>query len=482
MKICLLNDAFPPVIDGVANVVANYAKFITSLNLGEPLVGTPYYPDADYSEYPFPVITYLSASTEAIASGYRAGYPFALREIARMAEFQPEIIHTHCPFTSCMIARNLREVTQAPVVLTYHTKYDIDIRKAIRSEFLQKESIHAVVHNISACDEVWTVSRGAGENLKSLGYEGTYTVVENGVDFEKGRVDDAAVHEALRDYDLPEDVPVFLFIGRMMNYKGLPMIADAVKMLSDEGIDYRMVFVGGGTDAQSIYEKVKGYHLNIDSYADGRCESVTSSSPGKVIFAGPVSDRNLLRIWNSRADLFIFPSTFDTNGLVVREAAACGLASVLIKDSAAAEGVSDGRNGFLIDENAEALASFLKYACGYRDFLHQAGQHAMDEIYLSWNDAVRKAVNLYADLIYMKKCGLLKQRKPLADDPLYEMSAAAIRHCQHEIHVMNRKTAAEHMPAYEGMLDNIAVHAASLADSLYDGIEDVLGFFDNLNL
>ena len=37
-------------------------------------------------------------------------------------------------------------------------------------------------------------------------------------------------------------------------------------------------------------------------------------------------DREILRAWNTRADLFLFPSTFDTNGLVVREAAACGLA------------------------------------------------------------------------------------------------------------------------------------------------------------
>ena len=166
---------------------------------------------------------------------------------------------------------------------------------------------------------------------------------------------------------------------------------------------------------------------------------------------------------------------------MVREAAACGLASVLIKDSAAAEGVADGRNGFLIEENAESLAEFLKRACGYRDFLHQAGQHAMDEIYLSWNDAVRKAVNLYADLIYMKKCGLLKQRKPLADDPLYEMSAAAIKHCQHEIHVMNRKAAAASVPVYEGMLDNFTDHASGFMDNLYGGFEDVLTFFDNLN-
>ena len=44
MNICLLNDSFPPVIDGVANVVINYAKYLQSEHSCGVLVGTPDYP------------------------------------------------------------------------------------------------------------------------------------------------------------------------------------------------------------------------------------------------------------------------------------------------------------------------------------------------------------------------------------------------------------------------------------------------------
>ena len=50
MKICLLNDSFPPVIDGVVNAVVNYAEYLSKNN--EVLVGTPGYPGEDYSKYP----------------------------------------------------------------------------------------------------------------------------------------------------------------------------------------------------------------------------------------------------------------------------------------------------------------------------------------------------------------------------------------------------------------------------------------------
>ena len=59
----------------------------------------------------------------------------------------------------------------------------------------------------SAFDEVWTVSHGAGENLRSLGYEGDWRVMPNGVDFAKGRVEEEIVRETCRDFDLPAGVP-----------------------------------------------------------------------------------------------------------------------------------------------------------------------------------------------------------------------------------------------------------------------------------
>ena len=94
-----------------------------------------------------------------------------------------DIIHSHCPISSTLLARLLRERIDVPLVMTYHTKFDIDIANAIRSRILQEEAKRLLVQNIAACDEVWTVSRGAGENLRSLGYEGDYIVSPGAVAF-----------------------------------------------------------------------------------------------------------------------------------------------------------------------------------------------------------------------------------------------------------------------------------------------------------
>ena len=102
---------------------------------------------------------------------------------------------------------------------------------------------------------------------------------------------------------------------------------------------------------------------------------------------------------------------YDTNGIVVREAAACGLASVLIKDSCAAEGITHDRNGFIIEENAHSMASLLEMLSKELPHLADVGQHAMDEIYISWEDSVREAKNRYEEIIQMSKEGALPSKK-----------------------------------------------------------------------
>lgn len=454
MKVCLLNDSFPPVIDGVANVVMNYAKILQEKELAEVIVGTPRYPDTDYSVYPYRVEAYHSFDTTKIIKGYRAGNPLDIKEIHNIAEFSPDIIHSHCPVSSTILARVLRGHTDAPIVFTYHTKFDVDIAKALKTKFAQKETIRALVANIEACDEVWVVSQGAGENLKSLGYEGEYRVVNNGVDFAKGRVEASIVSEVTKDYDLPEGVPVFLFVGRIIKYKGLPLILDALRKLDAEGMDFRMVFVGSGPDSEELKAKALEYGL-----LDKKC-----------LFVGPVYDRQVLRAWNTRADLFLFPSTYDTNGIVVREAAACGLASVLIKGSCAAEGITHGRNGYMIDENAEALYSLLSTICTDMERVKQVGQNAMDEIYISWEDSVQAAYDRYLQVLDNKKSGMYLTKRQIVKEKFKDFTYDKLDDAKQFFNNQKR--------IYDNMLDNVEEFSQGIVKDVIEEFRDTFHDID----
>ena len=378
MNICLANDSFPPLIDGVANTVVNYATVIQK-KYGNAIVATPKYPKVK-DNYPFQVVRYPSVNTNKIF-GYRMGYPFSGIAMSKIKNADIDLIHTHCPIISTLLAREVREITNAPIIFTYHTKFDIDIRKAIRGKYIQDTAIKYLVKNIEACDEVWVVSEGAGKNLKDLGFSGDYIVMENGVDMSVGQAPKEKIDEIKVENNIPNDIPVFLFVGRMKWYKGIKIILDALAAIKDE-FDFRMALVGDGDDREEMQD-----YANEVGVAN------------KCIFTGAIHDREVLRIWYSAADLFLFPSTYDTNGIVVREAVACSLASVLVKGSCAAEGITDGENGILIDENPQSLAEALREICKNPEKTKILGNNAMQTLYISWEQSIDKAYERYCEVV-----------------------------------------------------------------------------------
>ena len=388
--ICLLNDSFPPLIDGVSNTVVNYAKELPRYGY-QPMVITPSHTDANDALFPYPIARYPSLSTDRF-EGYPAGVPFS-PEVAAMVKSHPvSVLHSHCPIMSTFMARQLRQITDVPIILTYHSKFDVDIDKIVKHEPLRAACKKALSSNIAACDEVWVVSQGAGENLRRLGYIGDYLVMPNGVDMPLGKAPDSDIAAATNGYDLPANVPVYLFVGRMMWYKGLRLILDSLSCLKANGNSFRMVFIGGGEDMQAV-----------QAYA-AQC-----GIQDRCIFTGPIHDRAVLRAWYGRADLLLFPSTYDTNGLVVREAAASGVAAVLIKDSCAAEGILHGRNGYLITESADEMSLLLQSLS--MEQMHCVGEFAAKEIYLSWHDAIKLAAERYAIVIDRYKSGLYTRKR-----------------------------------------------------------------------
>lgn len=395
MKIALLNDSFPPLIDGVANTVKSYASILCNRG-DDPVVITPMYPYAT-DNYEHKVYRYKSIATDKLI-GYRAGNPFSVSTITDLYYENFDIMHVHCPFASAVLASCVKTFSKnkIPLVFTYHTKFDIDIEKRVHIHGFRHIVRRFVINNIKQMDEVWVVSEGAGQNLRSLGYKGNYIVMPNGTDFKKGKASEDAVNELNKKYGIDSETPVFLFVGRMMWYKNVGLSLEALKKLKDDGIEFHMFLVGDGNDRNAMEQHVGQLGLS-----------------NNVTFTGAVTDREQLRVFYSRADLFLFPSTYDTSGLVVKEAAACDCPSVLVKDSCASEGVVDGVSGFICEENADSLYRVIKNAISDKDKLRQVGIDAGKFVYYSWEDSVATARKRYEYIIEnykKKKHGLFRRR------------------------------------------------------------------------
>ncbi len=381
MHIGLLNDSFPPCVDGVAQAVKNYAYALDAQPDYRVSVIAPRARGAKDNEFPFRVHRYASLPMPK-RIGYTAGTPFSPILLRNLNGLRMDLLHVHCPFASAVLADELTHIRKVPIIHTYHTRFDIELRTRIHTPAVRAAGLQVIRRNLEAATEVWAVTDACGKALRKVGYDGDYFVMENGTDFAFGKADTARAESLREQYNIPDDRLVMLFVGRMMWYKNVKIILDAMKIARQKGLLFTLLMVGDGVDAPAIHAYAKSIGLEND-----------------VRFTGMLLDREQLRDFYTLSDLFLFPSTYDTSGLVVKEAAACECPSVLTRGSCASEGVTDGLNGFLANENATDFARVVLSACEDEQALKTVGARAGATLYLSWDDAVKKAAARYEEVL-----------------------------------------------------------------------------------
>lgn len=379
LKVGQFNDSFPPTIDGVAQAVKNYASVMHE-KFCDVTVVTPNYKDV-VDNYPFEVFRYQSIPLDK-RIGYRAGNPFNIETLIKLRQKHFDLMHIHAPFASSVLAQNVNHRPKVPIVLTYHTKFEVDISKRIPLIGFRKIAMRFLLENINNADEIWVVTEGCGKALRNIGYRGGYRVMENGTDFAFGKAPEEKIENLREKYTIRDDELIFLFVGRMMWYKNVRLILDSLKILKSKGVPFRAFMIGDGFDAPHI----RKYAADI-GIAD------------ETEFTGPIYDREYLRVFYSLADIFLFPSTYDTSGIVVKEAAACNCPALLVRDSCASEGVVHNFSGYLAEENPSSCASVLFDACQDRNRIHEVGVNAGEHIYLSWDTAVSRAYQRYTEIL-----------------------------------------------------------------------------------
>lgn len=386
LKIAVGTDAFPPTTDGISNVAQNYASLINKEH-GKAVIVTPKNPNQQDANYDYEIFRYKSWWFPS-KEGYSFGWPFGDKLSYEIINRGFDVLHSHCPLATSYYFRLVNRKLRIPTVLTYHTKYEYDFDRRVPIKPARDFAYRFLLNNINAADEVWVTSAGTADSLRKIGYNGDFIVMPNGCDMKKTIIDPKTTAEIKASYGIPQNVPLFIYAGRMIWYKNIKIILDACKMMKNAGRDFRLIMLGFGADEN----KIKRYYQRL-GIAD------------KIINTGKMLNREKMQQHYATADLLIFPSTFDTNGLVVREAASCATPSLLVKDSCAAEGVTDGINGFLCEESAESIFGKLCEIANKRQLIETVGLGAQKDIYISWNEAVSRAYSRYqivADDFYTK--------------------------------------------------------------------------------
>lgn len=381
MVIGEFSESYPPHIDGVGMVVRSYCEELsrageTCYYIAPKNAGRKYKNAAPET---FPVIKY--ASLPIPNEAYSVGLPaLDLSFQLDLNQIPFDIVHAHTPFVSAIEATRIVRERHIPLVATLHSKYYDDILAKTHSEVIANAVVQRVVQFFNRCDEVWTVNEATAEVLRGYGYKREIVIMPNGTNLWYPTYEDA--RKAEMRFNLGRG-NVFLFVGQQNFKKNTDSILKAAALYKKTGADFRIVFAGQGPDAERMQAMAQEFGLSANA-----------------VFTGHIADREILKGLYARADLFVFPSLYDNAPMVVREAAAAGTPSILIRNSCAADGVIDGENGFLCENTPEDIAACMERAL---KTAKTVGARARDTIPIPWSGIAKQVIDRYTALIERKK-------------------------------------------------------------------------------
>ncbi|MCL2747445.1 MAG: glycosyltransferase [Oscillospiraceae bacterium] len=388
MVIGLYNESFYPILDGVVTTVNNYAYWLNRKHC-RCFVVTPRSPKYR-DDHAYQIARYQSIPVFG-RYPYRVGLPAFDSRFRTWQKRQPmDLVHAHSPFFAGHEALRMARKRGIPLVATFHTKYYDDFLETTKNKILSKTLLDVVVRFFQSADVVWTVNQSTTQTLYEYGYRGDVEVMPNGVDDFGFQTTGGLPTPRFREtFGIKPDIPLLLYVGQLVWQKNIKTMLEAValykgkvNMSKTAGFPFQLALVGDGAARGDIRRMIS---------ALGLCD--------EVVLTGAISDRVLLSQAYRSADLFLFPSVYDTAALVAREAAFFGLPSILIEGANAAEDIVHGDNGFLCENTPEDLSDCIHMALRDDELRRKVGQRAKQTLPVSWEEIVEKAYGRYEEIV-----------------------------------------------------------------------------------
>ncbi len=347
MRIALFTETYLPHINGVVTHVKILRDGL--LQQGhEVLVVT-----ADYQtkqHYVKDGILHCPAIKSKRFYGYGVASPFSRRRLKLVQDFHPDIIHIHNEFGIGLSGIFAAKQLKVPLVYTLHTMYDDYLYYVAPRHLLRmaKKISHDYFRLLgNAATELTGPSPKCQEYFQQIGVKKDVNVIPNAVeldDFSPDRISAENKAAFRRRYQIPDDVMIACFVGRLGHEKSVDVLLDYwAKTITPED-KIMLCIIGGGPVQAELEQQAKD--LGIDSM---------------VVFTGAVPHDQMPPYYAS-CDVYVTASLSDTNSISMLEGMATGL-PVLRRYDALNENVDqvrDGVNGYVFDSSEEMAAQLRR--------------------------------------------------------------------------------------------------------------------------
>lgn len=385
MKIGIFTNNYLPNPYGVTGSVESFRHEFEKLG-HEVYVFAPRY--AEYSDANPHVFRYPSLDIN-VKFRFPMPIPWSRKMDGIIDGLELDIVHVQHPNLLGSAGLKWARRKGIPVVFTWHTLYDryAHFAKIIPEKFAAQWLIRQAAKFANQVDQVIVPTESIKGIIRGWGViNPNLSAVPTGID--ENLFEHANAFRIRKELKIKGNELVLLLVSRLTQEKNVKFVMQAVAPLIQENLKIKFIVVGGGDHLESMKRVVSEYQIE-----------------DQVFFAGEVP-RSEVKDYYAAADMFVYGSTSETQGMIITEAMYAGLLIVAVAATGVSDQVTSGVNGTLVPEDVNELRWAVERLISHSDLRakYQREAKLRSQQHIAPVCAARMLA-IYAGLIGKKKAG-----------------------------------------------------------------------------
>lgn len=399
MKILFISDVYFPRINGVSTSIRTFVEQMQNLGHIVHLIA-PDYGVANSNANEAWIKRVAAHSIYFDPEDKLMKYGEAMKLLPSVAQEKYDIIHVHTPFVAHYLGLKLAAQLNIPCVETYHTFFEDYLHHYLpwMPKFLAKGAARWISkRQCNAVDAIVAPSQPMLDVLRGYGVNAAAEVIPTGL--QDGSFKSADGQAFRLQYGIALERPVLLYVGRVAFEKNIHFLLEMAQHLSQNRPDVLLVVAGEGPAEASLHALAKT--LNLEN---------------NIQFIGYLDRDRELNACYASADIFVFASKSETQGLVLLEAMAQGTPVVAIAELGTASILIEGKGALIAPDNPQQFAEKVHQLLANPEHRFVLGQRAKAyalEVWTAKRQAERMA-KFYEKIIQTKAFTQPCQSAPLA--------------------------------------------------------------------
>lgn len=385
MNILMISDVYFPRVNGVCTSIKSFREQLVDLGHKVTLIA-PEYP-ADQKEDGADIIRIASRYLVVDPEDRILRYGHILRLIPQLRQQNYDVLHIQTPFIAHYAGLRLAKELGLPTVETYHTFFEEYLFHYV--PWLPKSWLKAAARGFtrSQCNKVDALivpSRPMLEVMQRYGVTQPMHIIPTGLHLDEFAGGDGPTFR--RQYGIEDQRPVMAFVGRIAHEKNIDFLLKVLVRVVQKLPNALLVVAGEGPAVPHIKKMVARLGLTDN-----------------VLMVGYLDRESQLLDCYRAADLFVFSSKTETQGLVVLEAMAVGTPVVSTAYMGTKDVLVDGQGAWIAEDDEQDFADKVHHLLSNPEERVSLGRKGQDYLQ-QWtaSQMTQNMLELYSGLIATK--------------------------------------------------------------------------------